>query len=75
MEGKEGTVIAENAAEVLAAIARARMPPLTYVLGSQDSIKALIGLCSSSGTKTQPLVQVLYRPAKSRAAAYALPLL
>lgn len=58
MEGKEGELIAENAAEVLAAIARARTPPLTYILGAPDNIHRLVTFCSKSETRTQPLVQV-----------------
>lgn len=61
LEGKDGAVIAENAAEVLAAIARARTPPLTYVLGSPDNIRRLLDLCTKQDrkeTKTQLLVQV-----------------
>lgn len=58
MEGKDGAVVAENAAEVLAAIARARMPPLTHVLGSSDNLQRLVGLCTRPDSSTQLTVQV-----------------
>ncbi len=58
MEHRDGSVVAENAAEVLAAIARARTPPLTYVLGSPQNVQRLISLCVNPETKTQLLVQV-----------------
>ena len=60
MEDRNGSVVAENAAEVLAAIARARTPPVTYVLGSPENVQRLISLCSSPETKTQLLVQVTF---------------
>ena len=68
--------MAENAAEVLAAIARARTPPLTYILGSPDNICRLLDLCSERerpGSGTQLLVQVSQpKPTDSPAAKRVL---
>ena len=59
LEAKSGTLAAENAGEVLAAIARARCCPLTAVLSSPASLQRLLGIGLDSGRSTA-LVQVSF---------------